>query len=335
MTIDITAPVTPNFTQAGPYCAGTSIPNLPLTSNNSISGSWSPAINNTTTATYTFTPSAGQCATTATMILDIVEVPEPNFSVLPYSPCIPANIQLYNASSVSGNCEWTLSNGDTYSGCNGPEIILSEPGCYDVTLQIDAEGCIGTSFIENAICVNSSPIADFDMNSQTISELESTVQFLNNSTPTDSNYWLFGDGNFSNEENPSHTYENFSTDSYEICLIVSQDNCTDTSCQILTIKDDLVYFVPNTFTPDNDEYNNEFKPIFTSGYSPYDYVLYIFNRWGEIIFESHNPEYGWNGSYGINENFPCQDGVYTWKIEFKLLENDERMILKGHVNLLR
>jgi gliding motility-associated-like protein len=269
------------------------------------------------------------------MILDIVEVPEPNFSVLPYSPCIPAIIQLYNASSVSGNCEWTLSNGDTFSGCNGPEIILSEPGCYDITLQIDAEGCIGTSFIENAICVNSSPIADFDMTSQTLSELESSVQFLNNSTPVDSNYWLFGDGNFSNEENPSHTYENFSTNSYEICLIVSQDNCTDTSCQILTIKDDLVYFVPNTFTPDNDEYNNEFKPIFTSGYSPYDYVLYIFNRWGEIIFESHNPEYGWNGSYGINENFPSQDGVYTWKIEFKLLENDERMILKGHLNLLR
>ncbi|MEY4602709.1 MAG: hypothetical protein RIT43_1, partial [Bacteroidota bacterium] len=96
-----------------------------------------------------------------------------------------------------------------------------------------------------------------------------------------------------------------------------------------------IYFVPNTFTPDNDEHNNLFKPIFTSGFDPYSYGLYIFNRWGELIFESHNTEYGWDGSYGEGLNFNCQEGVYTWKIEFKLYENDDRAILHGHVNLLR
>ena len=70
-TITVTAPSTPTFTQVGPYLSGASIPALPTTSTNGVSGTWSPAISNTTTTTYTFTPSAGQCGTTTTMIITI------------------------------------------------------------------------------------------------------------------------------------------------------------------------------------------------------------------------------------------------------------------------
>ena len=70
-TITVTAPSTPTFTQVGPYLSGASIPALPTTSTNGISGTWSPAISNTTTTTYTFTPSAGQCGTTTTMSITI------------------------------------------------------------------------------------------------------------------------------------------------------------------------------------------------------------------------------------------------------------------------
>ncbi|MEN9303136.1 MAG: hypothetical protein RL264_1565 [Bacteroidota bacterium] len=70
-TITVTAPSNPTFTQVGPYLSGASIPALPTTSTNGISGTWSPAINNTATTTYTFTPNAGQCGTTTTMIITI------------------------------------------------------------------------------------------------------------------------------------------------------------------------------------------------------------------------------------------------------------------------
>ena len=70
-TITVTAPSTPTFTQVGPYLSGASIPALQTTSTNGISGTWSPAISNTTTTTYTFTPSAGQCGTTTTMTITI------------------------------------------------------------------------------------------------------------------------------------------------------------------------------------------------------------------------------------------------------------------------
>ena len=67
MTITIDAQVTPTFTQIGPFCNGATIPDLPLTSLNGINGTWAPAIINTATTLYTFTPAAGQCATQATM----------------------------------------------------------------------------------------------------------------------------------------------------------------------------------------------------------------------------------------------------------------------------
>ena len=71
MTIVVNSPVTPTFTQVATICAGVSLSALPTTSNNSISGSWSPALNNAATTTYTFTPDAGQCASTATMTITV------------------------------------------------------------------------------------------------------------------------------------------------------------------------------------------------------------------------------------------------------------------------
>jgi len=72
--------VTPIFTQVPPQCAGTTIPALPATSNNGVTGTWSPAINNNATTTYTFTPAAGQCATTVTMTIVINPVLTPAFT---------------------------------------------------------------------------------------------------------------------------------------------------------------------------------------------------------------------------------------------------------------
>ncbi len=71
LVVNVNASNAPTFTQVGPYVSGASIPALPTTSNNGITGTWSPAINNTATTTYTFTPTTGQCATTTTMIITI------------------------------------------------------------------------------------------------------------------------------------------------------------------------------------------------------------------------------------------------------------------------
>jgi gliding motility-associated-like protein len=90
----------------------------------------------------------------------------------------------------------------------------------------------------------------------------------------------------------------------------------------------------NTFTPDGDDYNEYFQAIFTSGYDPYDFELLIFNRWGELIWESHDDSVGWHATYGVDGR-QVQDGTYTWKITFARSSNDERIIAVGHVNVIR
>ena len=90
-------------------------------------------------------------------------------------------------------------------------------------------------------------------------------------------------------------------------------------------------YVPNAFTPDGDAFNQTFKPIIT-GIDIYDYELLIFDRWGELIFESHNKEVGWDGSYQGNL---VQDGVYVWKIKIKIEDVDERRTFYGHVSVLK
>jgi gliding motility-associated-like protein len=94
----------------------------------------------------------------------------------------------------------------------------------------------------------------------------------------------------------------------------------------------LIFYVPNTFTPDDDEFNQWFQPVFTSGYDPYSFNLLIFNRWGEIIFESNDSTIGWDGTY---HGEIVKEGVYTWKITFKTSANDEHKEVLGSVNLLR
>ncbi len=91
--------------------------------------------------------------------------------------------------------------------------------------------------------------------------------------------------------------------------------------------------MPNTFTPDGDNFNEEFKPVFVSGFDPYDFHMMIFNRWGEVVFESYDANYGWNGFYG--DHGIVKDGTYIWRIEFGDLNTDKKYKENGHVTILK
>ena len=95
--------VTPTFAAVGPYCSGATIPPLPTTSTNGVTGTWSPAISNTATGTYTFTPTAGQCATTQTLTITINPLPTASLSALPNPACEGDNIVLTASSSIAVN----------------------------------------------------------------------------------------------------------------------------------------------------------------------------------------------------------------------------------------
>lgn len=104
-----------------------------------------------------------------------------------------------------------------------------------------------------------------------------------------------------------------------------------TTITIDECPEELIY-IPNTFTPDGNEYNQVWGPVFTSGYDPYRFELFILNRWGEVIWESHNVESKWDGTYG---NKMCQDGTYFWIISFGVDGTDERKQIHGHLTIVR
>jgi gliding motility-associated-like protein len=292
----------------------------------------------TTTYTVTGTSAAG-CVNTDQVDVIVNPLPVVSFSPDVTSGCAPLTVNLTNTTPNSADCLWTISNGTVLTGCGTVPVTFTQGGCYDVTLTTTSNnGCVGTLTSTNLICVEALPIASFSPSSNTVTTINTEVIFTNQSIGATSYYWTFGDGTQpSTDINPTHVYPETESGNYLVTLIAYTPlGCTDTALAYINVVEELIFYVPNTFTPDDDNFNPVFQPVFTSGFDPYDFTLLIFNRWGEIIFESHDASIGWNGTYGSNGEIQmCQDGTYTWKIEFKTKLNDERKMIIGHVNLLR
>lgn len=321
----------------------------------SASGGATYSWNNGVSSGVTFNPNIGNTIYTVTGTTlsgctgtDAVSVtvnPNPVVSFLPGAVlgCAPFATTLTNTTPNSVECIWTISTGEVISGCGTVPVQFDVPGCYDVTLTTtDVNQCSATLVMNELICAEAPPIAQFSSSSSVLTFADTEVEFINESLGASNYEWNFGTGDqVSYEENPNYTFPIEEIGDYTIMLVAfSSLGCSDTAFGLVTINEELLYYVPNTFTPDDDDYNQTFKPIFTSGFDPQDYVMYIYNRWGELIFESRNALVGWDGSYGSwdqsnNQIAMSSDGTYTWKIEFKTSQDDRRKVIMGHVNLLR
>jgi gliding motility-associated-like protein len=254
--------------------------------------------------------------------------------------CAPVSVTLYNTTAGGSiDCSWSLGNGVTLQGCDSVSFVVESAGCLDVTLSVNAaNGCSSTVTQANLICVEETPVAEFAALPNVITVFDPPVQFLNTSSGSALYIWDFGDGSPLIEANdPTHDYSQDSVGAYLVTLLAtSPSGCTDTAYALIQIIDDVIFYVPNSFTPDGDVVNQTFQPVFTSGFDPAEYSMRIFNRWGEVVFETNDAAFGWDGGYGNGSNYKMmQDGTYTWKIEFTVLQTDERIMKVGHVNLLR
>ncbi|MGV3609765.1 MAG: PKD domain-containing protein [Fluviicola sp.] len=247
--------------------------------------------------------------------------------------CTSASITFTNSSSSSANCVWTFEGGGTQVGCGSVTHQFTAPGTYDVTLTVtDASGCTGSVTQTDMITISSQVDASFGVNTYEQTVLYPVFNFTNNSTGATSYVWEFGDGITSAATNPVHAYVN-SPGVYHVVLHAYNDEgCYDSAVVVVSVIDDLIFYVPNTFTPDGDEFNNVFFPVFSDGFDGQNYTLLIFDRWGEIIFESHDLKYGWDGTYFGQL---CKEGVYTWKIVIKQKDKDKNHQFVGHVSLLK
>jgi len=270
--------------------------------------------------------------------MDVIWTPTPqvNFTGDVLDGCVPVLTEFTaNTTGNIASCLWNFGNGITSNDCNVTTHSFNGIGCFTVSYTVTTvEGCVNTQTIPQYVCAYPYPVADFTPSPNVLSTLLWESQMMNESVGANSYNWDFGDGSaYSSEFSPIHEFPSEEGGAYLVTLIAySAFGCPDTISQLIVVNEEPIYYVPNAFTPDNDNFNEVFKPIFTFGFDPYNFNMLIFNRWGEVLFESNDVEVGWNGTYGGNI---VQDGVYIWKITFKVKGVDKRQVITGHVTLIR
>jgi len=318
--------------------------NIVLTGMSSQNSTWNNgvidgvAFSPNTTMTYTVTVSDNNgCTNSDDVIVTVIPLPTALFTADTLEGCNPLEIIFTNLSTGNNeNCLWDFGNGITAVDCGNVTTTYNYSGEFDVSLTVSTlEGCTDIITYTDYINIYEQPLASFSTDHQIIKPNDMNVIFTNSSINATNYIWIFGDGSAnSSSENPSHEFYESTLNGYTTELIaINNEVCFDTAYVYINIGDEIIYYVPNAFTPDGDEHNNTFSPIFTSGYDPNNYHLLIFNRWGEIIFESYNADIGWDGTYP--NNLLVEDGVYVWKIVFKESKTDKKHEKIGHVTLLR
>ena len=320
------APVNLVGATAGGTWSGTGI-------TNTATGTFDPSVAGAGTHTITYTIS-GSCGTTSTIDIVVNPLPVPTFAGDILSGCAPLTVVFTdNTIPASASTVWSISDG-TISTNNGSYThTFNTPGTYSVTLTLtSAAGCVGTTTYTNYINVFANPIADFSFGPTGADVTNPTINFTNESVLNDINNWDFSGLGTSQQVNPSFTFPNDAPGTYNVCLAVETLNgCVDTICQTIIINDIFIIYVPNAFTPDGDGINEVFLPIL-SGIDPLSYELMIFNRWGELIFETQNYGQSWDG---YHKGIMSQEDVYVWKIKVKdAIENKKHEYI-GHVTLLK
>jgi len=263
------------------------------------------------------------CSNTATAIAPLALYPAPNIAF--YSDitegCAPLTVQFnefVNSDDVGiTSYLWQFSEYyyDVTSFENNPQITFPETGLYDVSLQVvTTDGCIISNTTEEMINVYPLPDADFTSNPQITGFLEPEIDFTNHSENAWYYLWYFGDGDSASAVNPHHKYS--SPSEFEVTLVAySEHGCTDTIKDIVIIHPEFTFYAPSAFTPESDGVNDYFR-VFGNGIDNRNFILLVYDRWGELIFESKDINHGWDGRAKNNRKI-VQSGTFTWLCIYK------------------
>jgi gliding motility-associated-like protein len=273
------------------------------------------------------------CKDTVIKPITIFSLPVMDFTADTLNGCVPLSVNFEKNTMNSVFWTWDYGDGNISQGPTG-ENTYENAGFYTVTLTAKSnDDCENSLTINDMIEAYELPIADFSINPLTSTILSPEYNFYNSSYSSVQWQWDFGDNSTSDLESPYHTYND--TGIYSIQLIVfSEHLCSDTTTKSLYVEPDFTLFMPNAFTPNGDLENDKYGPVGVfNGIKEYQY--YIFNRWGELIYESTDINQKWNGKKYNDQNYEYSpDGVYIWYINVRdYLERKYQY--KGSVILLK
>jgi gliding motility-associated-like protein len=240
------------------------------------------------------------------------------------------------------NCQTIFTSAPFGGQLSGPGVQgnqfcpeLATIGLNPITYEVTQSGCQFQTTIN--VIVNPRPeIVEITPDNSVIQicdGLDSAAQSLGlTSIPqSDMNYWIVNGDTIQ-----SITFaQNFGEGITTINAISEANGCLSlpqtTTVNVIKCPE-VIYYVPNSFTPDGDEHNQTFGVVFTAGFNPQEFHIEVFNRWGEVVWESFDHMAKWDGSFGGKI---IQSGIYTWKIRFGNEDDDGFNLITGHLNVIR
>jgi PKD repeat protein len=269
--------------------------------------------------------------------VDYRPVPDAGFITDVEEGCFPLRVQFTNYSVGGSVYQWIFGDGST-SGDRNPEHVYTQPGQY--TVQLNAPGPDGMDGVfTKQILVHDHPVADFTVNPTVVYVPGEKARFYDLSTDAVSWYWDFGDGVVSMDRNPSHEYSDEGV--YDVMLTVGNSyECKDTLIVENAVVAEPQGFVvfPNAFKPRPGNASGQVDPsaeyvvVFKPAYRDVDaFLLEIFNRWGQKVFETNDIDSGWDGMY---EGQMAPQAVYIYKATGKYY-NGREFRQSGSVLLVR
>lgn len=271
--------------------------------------------------------------------VDVNQLPPVSFEVSGTSTCaplIPTFVNTTNPGFIgsSNGTYWRFGDG-TISNEMNPTHEYTQSGSYAIHLRVTSnQGCTDTLSKIVTMTLFPDPRAVFSYAPENPTVLENEVHFINESIDAVSQLWNFAGMDSTGEESPDYTFPNTDSADYKVCLTVTSDSgCINQQCQVITVSGILSVFVPTAFTPNGDLLNDYFIPSI-AGTEVSDYEFLVYNRWGNLVFSSNNPEIGWDGTHRTSGDKLGAD-VFTWRMEFKNKYSVVRYIYDGKVQLVR
>ena len=283
------------------------------------------------------------CGYTITQCFNVAVAPDVviTFTSPDPSKCWPETLTLLNTTDPSTyqNMAWDISNGQHVINQNQLDLNFAAPGTYDVTLSVVTSiGCTYSTTVSNFLTSFDPPQAGYTADPQPTDANNTVINFTNQSLGNIVTYdWIFNIDaplGTSTAENPTFAFPQGTGGEYPIRLTVTDVNgCTDFIEGEIIIRNIFQYYLPNTFTPNNDGLNDVVMMV-GSDIDENRFKLEVFNRWGDIVFSTTNPTTAWTGNT-YNGAYYCPEGVYNWNAVVISKTTGERYEIQGHLNLIR
>lgn len=267
----------------------------------------------------------------------VLPLPVPLISTPISEKCELASFTLYNETDplLTDHLLWQVSNGTSLIDQETIDLENLEAGSYSVHLTVTSpQGCIDSTTFTNFLTVHPKPESLFKYTPNPVKMFNTLVNLSNYSNNGASYEWFITNGNpsYSNQPNVTTVFPDGVTGQYPVLLVTSSEfGCIDSLELDVIVLPELIIYAPNSFTPDNDEHNQQWG-IHIEGIDITEFSLLIFNRWGEIVWESNDPRALWDGTFN---GTLISEGTYNWIIQAKDMVNDGKYNFNGYINVFR